>query len=338
MPVRSDRALFLISANNNFLRTHLTSYTYHLPHITNNLLLRAFAIMVAPQYYVFTGRAGGEVIPRHVTHVRIALALKFVRARAFLNHPNIKKVICHDGVVKIEEKAFFKCPRLRRVIMPGVKVIGQMAFEGCKALRFVECGKLERIGYCAFRFCKSLRNVELPSIKIVDGNAFERCKKLTRVNFGKDLKSIGGTAFCNCISLERITIPLKDDIITSDSIFIGCKKLNHVDLVEGEHETIAALLLEEWKNDMIGEIERINRVLPNTHAGTKRIGDMPGEKAREIRTWIRSVRPKIIHYKAEHRRILNEAAATLENDLPSDIVYKNVLPFLELPLDTFERD
>ena len=85
-------------------------------------------------------------------------------------------------------------------------------------------------------------------------------------------------------------------------------------------------------------IESINHVLPNTHAGTKRHGDMPGEKARAIRTWIRSVRPKIIHYKVEHRRILNEAAATLENDLLSDIVYKNVLPFLELPSDTFERD
>mmetsp|Transcript_26777 Transcript_26777/g.53538 ORF Transcript_26777/g.53538 Transcript_26777/m.53538 type:complete len:81 (+) Transcript_26777:410-652(+) len=42
-------------------------------------------------------------------------------------------------------------------------------------------------------------------------------------------------------------------------------------------------------------------------------------------------------YKAEHRRLLDEeAASTLQLALPRDIVMDNFLPFLELPSYTFE--
>ena len=46
---------------------------------------------------------------------------------------SIVEVICH-GVETIEENAFRKCPYLRRVIMPGVRVVGEGAFWGCSAL------------------------------------------------------------------------------------------------------------------------------------------------------------------------------------------------------------
>ena len=123
--------------------------------------------------------------------------------------------------------------------------------------------------------------------------------------------------------------------------------MNRVDLVEGElGGTVAALQLEEWRNDMDDEIDSINRILPNTWAGE--YGDDGegrffwdgGEKAEVIRTWIRSVLQKIVHYKAEHRRILSEAATAiqLQFDLPHDIITNNVLPFLALPSRTFDGE
>ena len=288
---------------------------------------------MAPEYYVFTG----ERVPDHVTHVRIGLALKFVLARAFCDHPNIEEVICHDGVERIEEYAFYRCPSLRRVIMPGVKEVEKCVFNWCTSLTYVECGKLERIGKGAFCACKSLSSIDLPSIRIVWGGAFDGCRNLTNAKFGKDLKSISNEAFCGCTSLERITLPLKDRMFAFDDIFQYCKKLNHVDLVEGAilSETIAALLLEEWRNDMNEEIDSISRVLPNTRTGS---WNDPGGKAQEIRTWIRSVLRKIINYKAEHQRVLSEAATALHSALPNDIVIKNVLPFLELPSHTFQGE
>ena len=52
--------------------------------------------------------------------------------------------------------------------------------------------------------------------------------------------------------MERIFLPLKDGMLThdNDTIVAGCVKLSHVDLVGGVHEAVAALLLEESKNDM----------------------------------------------------------------------------------------
>ncbi len=122
---------------------------------------------------------------------------------------------------------------------------------------------------------------------------------------------------------------------------MGCGNLKRVDLVEGDlHETISALSLDEWRIDMNEQIDSINQILPNTYAGLYYgVGDYDneeGEKARVIRRLIRSVLRKIIHYQAEHQRVVNEVSLTLHHALPHDIMMNNVLPFLELPPYTFE--
>ena len=196
--------------------------------------------------------------------------------------------------------------------------------------------KLETIGQSAFAGCKSLSSIDLPSAKNLLRGAFFECTLLRDVKFGKSLVSLG-VAFDDCHSLERITIPLKNGLIRHDDAFLGCDNLKRVDLVEGEVllEIVAALLLEEWRQDMRNVIDSINRILPNTPAGEN---DHDGRKARAIREWIALVLRKIIHYKAQHRRLLNEAATILQIDLPSDIVHDNVLAFLELPSHIFEGE
>ena len=290
--------------------------------------------MMAPESYIFTGR-DGEVISDHVTHVLIDNALKFVRARAFKDHPNIEEVICHDGVLKIEEEAFQWCLSLRRVIMPGVKIIEKKALDVCPALTYVECGELEIIGERALCGCESLSSVDLPSIKTVENYAFSGCTNLTNANFGKDLESLGNMLFYGCRSLERIALPLKDDMITSDDTFQRCVKLNHIDLIGGVHETVAALLMDQWKNDMNEEIDAICQILRNTRAGDFR---EVGGKALAIRGWITPVLRKYDKYKSKHCRYLNVAAAALQQALPNDILMKNILPFVELPSDAFDGE
>ena len=287
-------------------------------------------------YYIYTG----GVVPRHVTRVRIDESLTVIPAWAFEGRQNITELDCHVGVKKVEEFAFRNCRSLRRVIMPGVNVVARNAFFDCVALIDVECVKLERIGHAAFGGCEFLKSIDLSSIKVVQGRAFISCLQLKNVKFGEELESIRSRAFLDCTSLDRITIPLKDGMINTDNIFQECKSLKHVDLVEGAvlHETIASLQMEEWKIDMNEEIASINQILPNTPAGNLHDNDNAGGKAQAIRSWIRSVLHKVVQYKAEHRCYLNEAATTLQPALPNDIVFKNVLPFLELPAYTFEGE
>ena len=290
-------------------------------------------------WFTYTG-AEGEQIPDDATH--IIFAVRIIPAYLFAgpHHHNIVEVICLERVEKIGRDAFQGCPNLRQVIMPGVEIVEKDAFNCCAALEDVECGKLQIIGKRAFAACRSLRSINLPSIRVVEEHAFAECRALIEVKSGNKLERIeGGWAFMNCTSLERITIPLKDGLIADDT-FEECERLKHVDLAEGElHETIAALHLEEWRNDMNIEIDSINQILPTTPAGEWADVGLwqPGEKARAIRRWIISVLGKIIHYQAEHQRILDgEVASALELALPRDTVLNNVLPFLELPSYTFE--
>ena len=273
-------------------------------------------MMMAPEYYVW--RSGK--IPDHVTHVLIDRTM-FVPRRAFCEHPNIQEVICYDGVKKIGRLAFYKCPRLQRVIMPGVKVIAKSAFNECRALNYVECSKLEIIGGWAFGSCR-LSSVDLPSIKTVEKNAFYGCWNLTNAKFGKDLESIGEWAFKHCSSLERITLPLKNDVITNNNTFQGCVKLEHVDLVEKVHEVIAALNFEERKTDLSNKLDSINHILASVKVGGK---------TQAIRVWMKTVLRKISHYANEHRHCLNVAAAALQPALTNDILFKSIFPFIELP-------
>ena len=284
--------------------------------------------------YIYRGEVG-ERIPREATHIIVGEDVTVILYQAFSNHPNIVEIICHDGVKKIEECAFNYCPSLRRVIMPGVKIAEEEAFNECIALTDVECGKLETIGEATFSECESLRSINLPSARIVDEGAFCECRSLTDVKFGGMLERIEKRAFLDCPSLERITIPLKDGIITADNTFKFCDNLKQVDLIEGEdlHETVAALHLVEWRNDMNKEIDSINQILPNARAGYfDNYVDDDGEKARKIRRWIKSVLDKMIRYQEEHDHVLKEAATTLQFALPQDLAMNNILPYLALPL------
>eukprot|EP00577_Skeletonema_sp_RCC1716_P017178 CAMPEP_0113437824 /NCGR_PEP_ID=MMETSP0013_2-20120614/37630_1 /TAXON_ID=2843 ORGANISM="Skeletonema costatum, Strain 1716" /NCGR_SAMPLE_ID=MMETSP0013_2 /ASSEMBLY_ACC=CAM_ASM_000158 /LENGTH=277 /DNA_ID=CAMNT_0000328521 /DNA_START=317 /DNA_END=1147 /DNA_ORIENTATION=- /assembly_acc=CAM_ASM_000158 len=274
-------------------------------------------MMAAEHYYTYTGR-DGDIIPHDVTHVRIDKSVKVIPRHAFYGRRNIEEVVCDVGLEKIEADAFSFCLSLRLVIMPGVKVVSGNVLYACHALAYVECDELELIGWNAFGNSKSLRSINLPSVKIVKGGAFHNCKALTDVKFGNKLERIEACAFKGCRSLRSITLPLKDNMIIRDDIFLGCVNLEHVDLVGGIHDTVAALQLNEWRNDMNEEIDSINQILPHTPAG-RGDGDV-GEKAIVIRTWIRSVLRKIIHYKAQHHRLLMEAATALELTLPKDIV------------------
>ncbi len=141
---------------------------------------------------------------------------------------------------------------------------------------------------------------------------------LTDARFSNKLQRLKEKAFRKCISLERITIPLKDGMVAIDNTFEECGKLNHVDLVEGAllHETIAVLQLEDWREDMNEEINSIHHILLNADVGGEYDYDTrdysSGEKTQAIRTWLRSVLRNITRYQAEHQHLLNEAASLMQ--------------------------
>jgi hypothetical protein len=195
-----------------------------------------------------------------------------------------------------------------------------------------------------------LRSINPLAVQFVGEEAFESCEDLTCAKFSKKLERFEDMAFLDCTSLEQITIPLKNGLITEDFVFQGCENLRHVDLVEGVfraieqticigelHETIAALQFEDWKNDMNETVNSIDKLLIIERALGSDDND-DGDLARVIRRWISRTLAKIIRYKAKHQRIIGEAASILQLALPHDIVVVSILPFLELPSYAFEGE
>ncbi len=257
---------------------------------------------MADDIFVYTGGRA----PHDVRRARICESLDTVPRDAFTDCQLIE-VVGHNKLKKIEECAFMRCRRLRRLTkMNGVKEIEKDAFLGCYVLSELEFGKLVIIGRFAFYNCDSLRSINLPSLRRIGRNAFQGCTALTDAAFGEDLEMIEVRSFDGCTSLRRIAIPLKDDLIVENDAFNRdafheCDSLSRVDIVGGIHKTISSLHLESWRNEMREAIDRINQTLPGE-----------GGRAEAINRWIESVLRRMEHYKEEHRMLVKEAMTLLE--------------------------
>jgi hypothetical protein len=244
---------------------------------------------------------GGRA-PRHVRHARIDESLTALPEEAFMFCQLLLDVELHNGIEIVERGSFLQCGKLRWITLPGVRVIKNNAFDKCVNLEYVEFGdRLERVETHAFHRCRSLVCIVMPSVRRIFMEAFRECTSLTEATFCDELEEIESYAFACCPNLRRITIPLKHGMIQPDA-FYRCPQLTTVDLV-AIPKTVFYLHLESWKNDTKEEIDRINRVLPDTHSSMKTAA---------IQQWIGSVIQRNEQYKVEHRHLLKEATTLLE--------------------------
>ena len=260
---------------------------------------------------VFVYLGGEQEVPMHITHAIIDPSVNTVGMRAFADRRQLVSVIFHDGVEIVEDEAFQYCKSLRGIKLLGVREIGGCAFDDCVALSDVEFGdKLVLIGNGAFSGC-SFRCVKIPSVRCVISYAFSYCEQLTEVEFGIDLERICSYSFYKCPRLQRIAIPLKDNLFPLDGFdlqynqFDECRDLTVVDIVgAGEiHKTISSLLMDSWRDEMNQEFNRINRELPIAS---------DYERTDAIQLWVSSVIDTLGRFKAEHNRLLKEHTTQLE--------------------------
>ncbi len=90
-----------------------------------------------------------------------------------------------DGVELIRSKAFYKCNKLTKIILPEtVKDIEEKAFFRCETVTELSLpNSLQNIGKDAFAYCYGLTSITIPaSIKTIDEYAFYNCTNLLKVN------------------------------------------------------------------------------------------------------------------------------------------------------------
>lgn len=152
------------------------------------------------------------------------------------------EVTVPDGTEELSDFAFCGCKSLKRIVIPAsVKVIEKDCFSGCSSLEGVEIAK-ENENYRAMDgvlysgdgsrliFCWNIkmRSVVIPAgVKTIEGSAFSGCTSLESVKIGDTVETIENDAFNHCTSLAELTFGEQVKSI-GESAFWDCRSLTEI--------------------------------------------------------------------------------------------------------------
>lgn len=148
------------------------------------------------------GRSGTLTVPGTVTEIG---------DYAFLNSAHLTGISLPNGLIHINEGAFFNCSNatLSQIVLPdSVESIGPFAFNGCGGLTRMDIPEgVTAIGSYAFYSCGRLTAISLPdSLLSIDGCAFMGCDSLPALTVPHNVTSIGNNAFSFCTGLQKVVI------------------------------------------------------------------------------------------------------------------------------------
>ncbi len=191
-----------------------------------------------------------------ITEVVIPDSVVTLGERAFGDCNELKTVTIGNGVQTIGKKAFFTCNQLTAVNFgTAVRSIDYEAFYGCSALKELTLPQnLSIIGEHAFWGCYSLEKIQIfDGLTFIGRDAFYACgslkpneqgdayylgnndnphlllvsikdKSVAEFTVHSNTKYIGQTAFSNCETLTKVTLPAGVTVVAEGALQ-HCDKL-----------------------------------------------------------------------------------------------------------------
>lgn len=162
--------------------------------------------------------------------LKIPGGVREIGEKAFMDHPNLRKIIIHEGVQSVGEEAFSGCTALEEVEMPDtVRFIGYRAFANCVNLKKINLtDTVSFIGNYAFYHCRSLAAIHIPqNVPTIGKCTFAGCASLTEITVPRRVKGIGNNAFRDCVGLKHIG-PLDEVMFLGENAFLGCDSLENI--------------------------------------------------------------------------------------------------------------
>ena len=178
----------------------------------------------------YTGKADQLILPSELGDAAVVEIKKHV----FAKNTKLKSIVIPDGIVYIEDLAFYGCESLMNIILPEYLTnIGERVFSGCKSLMKIKLPNgVTSIGKEAFQGCISLTDIEFPeNLTSIGEGAFSGCGNLTDIILPNKITSIGREAFSLCGKLASIKLP---EYLTSieEKLFDGCYDLTAIRIPE----------------------------------------------------------------------------------------------------------
>lgn len=144
------------------------------------------------------------------------------------NCSELRKVILHEGLKRIEPYGFSSNQKLRKIIIPNTVVeIGEAAFGRCSSLQTIKLpNNITKLDESVFSGCCSLKKIVLPSgVKQISAYAFSRNKALKQLDLSS-VRKIYAWSYSGCTSLSRVK--LRNLKLLGNNAFNGCSSLTEV--------------------------------------------------------------------------------------------------------------
>ena len=170
--------------------------------------------------------SGDVTIPKEISYGNSVYPVKDMVEGAFEDCKNLTGITLNCEILALKDDTFKNCSSLVKVTLPSTLTsIGDRTFYGCKFSNFST--SVTSIGKEAFAACPNLTSFALTGADtVVNDFAFANCAALTSVSLGKT-KSVGASAFENCVSLSSLYIPDGVESIGA-KVFAGCIELKKV--------------------------------------------------------------------------------------------------------------
>ncbi len=207
--------------------------------------------------------------------------VEYVYASSFENNKYIKKVVLHDKISMIYERAFKNCTSLATILGgENTQYIDENAIDNTayyndasnwedgilylfNTLYKADNTKISKeviikdniyqIAEKAFYECTNLERIVFSdSINEIYSETFSGCSSLKEVVLNDSLFEIRQWAFENCTSLESFIVPKHMQSISSDS-FAGCTKLTYISVDENNEyfSAIDGVLFDKNKIELL---------------------------------------------------------------------------------------
>nr|WP_040554377.1 leucine-rich repeat domain-containing protein [Prevotella multiformis] len=155
-----------------------------------------------------------------ITSLVIPTNVKRIKGEAFRQNYNLSSVEFKEpsNLTKLENYAFWTCPKLKEVTLPSsIDKIGK-SFVDCDILETINVpngSKIETIEEDAFKTNKNLKNFNFKGtcpLKTIKANAFQDLKNFETFNFPKTVTNIERNAFTGCANMKTVKFDENADI------------------------------------------------------------------------------------------------------------------------------
>lgn len=152
-----------------------------------------------------------------------AYQIKSIGAYCFANNNLVETVFIPDTIIKLDDFAFFNCPKLNTInINSEIVSIGNDAFGLCPELTTVSRNANSGLMLAENN---NLTTFIIPdSINKIEDKAFADWDKLTSIVIGENITYIGNEAFSHCNSLSLVNINSVLDYL-GNGVFEDCQLL-----------------------------------------------------------------------------------------------------------------